>query len=187
MIELIPFKADLHADLLFKWRQQPDITRFMYSQKPISPKGHLKWADRVVNDPSHVQWVIEFRSRPVGAASLSGIDDENLRAEYGMYIADTGARLMGAGAAAEFLALDEAFYKLKLHKISSEVFATNEAPIRMHLRMGYVQEGILRQHARFENEWIDVHRLSILQKEWAEKRPSLKKLLGKLLTNAIDL
>jgi UDP-4-amino-4,6-dideoxy-N-acetyl-beta-L-altrosamine N-acetyltransferase len=135
MIKLIPFKVDIHSDLLFQWRQQPDVARFMYSQKSITLKSHLNWADKIMNDSSHVQWVIEYRSHPVGAASLSGIDRENLRANFGMYIAEPGARLMGAGAAAEFLALDEAFLKLKLHKVSGEVFATNEAPIRMHLWM----------------------------------------------------
>ena len=183
MVKLIPFEAKIHSALLFNWRNQSEIAQFMYSQEPISKEQHTSWVKGLNKNTSQIHWVVEYRSVPVGAASLSNIDHENARAVYGMYIADTGAKLMGVGAAAEFLALEYAFNKLRLHKLSSEVFSANEAPIRMHLRMGYVEEGILRDHARFKKNWVDVHLLSILNHEWQGQRKPLKKLLSKLLVS----
>jgi UDP-4-amino-4,6-dideoxy-N-acetyl-beta-L-altrosamine N-acetyltransferase len=184
MIRLIPVDPEQHAELLFKWRQQPDVAQFMYSQRSISWADHLNWLSRLAGDPSRRYWIIEHLGKPIGSANLNNIDAENLRATFGMYVAEAGARMLGTGAAAEFLALEEAFGPLGLEKVSCEVFAVNEAPIRMHLRMGFKQEGIMRRHARFGGAWVDVHLFSILREEWQEKQPVLRKSLRKLLNNA---
>lgn len=185
MIALIDVVAERHAELLFRWRQRPDIARFMYAQAPIVWAGHLRWLEGLSSDDSRRHWIITHRGRPVGSAYLTEIDRSLGRAMFGMYVADDGARLLGAGAAAEFLVLDEAFETFGLQKVSCEVFAVNEAPRRMHARMGFKEEGLLRRHARCDGGWTDVHRLSLLREEWHAARPALSLALGKLLRETV--
>lgn len=189
MVALSDIVPDRHAELLFQWRQRPDIARFMYSQDPIPWEAHLRWLNGLAADTSRLHWMIEYKGRPVGTASLVEITRPLDRAMFGMYVAEEGARVMGVGAAAEFLALDHAFGALGLQKVSCEVFAVNLAPRRMHVRMGFKPEGVLRRHALCDGAWTDVHRMSLLVEEWDVARPvlyrSLRKLLGE--TPALSL
>lgn len=187
MVTLIDIVAERHAELLFNWRQRPDIARFMYSQTTFSWGAHLHWLEALASDETRNHWIIAYRGRPVGSAYLTEIDHSLGRAMFGMYVADEGARLLGVGAAAEFLTLDEAFESLGLQKVSCEVFALNEAPLRMHARMGFKQEGILRRHARCEGGFADVHRLSLLREEWHAARPALALALGKLIAEPASM
>jgi UDP-4-amino-4,6-dideoxy-N-acetyl-beta-L-altrosamine N-acetyltransferase len=180
-VRLVEIHRDKHAELLHQWRQRLDIARFMYSQAPIAWADHLRWLEALPEDRSRKHWVIQHGDCPVGSAYLTEIDAWNRRAMFGMYVADQGARILGVGAAAEFLALEYAFGAFRLEKVSCEVFAVNQAPLRMHARMGFVQEGLFRRHARFEDSWVDVHRLSLLQEEWMRVRPTVRAALGRLL------
>jgi UDP-4-amino-4,6-dideoxy-N-acetyl-beta-L-altrosamine N-acetyltransferase len=181
MVALIDIVPSQHAELLFQWRQRADIARFMYGQIPFNWAAHVKWLEALPADPSRRHWVIEHQGRPVGSASLAEIVRPLDRAMFGMYVADEGARLLGVGAAAEFLVLDHAFAVLRLQKVSCEVFDVNPAPRRMHERMGFKSEGILRRHAQCDGAWTDVHRLSLLVEEWDAARPALHLSLRKLL------
>lgn len=181
MVALTDIVADRHAELLFHWRQRADIARFMYGQIPLNWAAHLHWVNGLAADTSRRHWVIEHKGRPVGSAYLTEIFRPLDRAMLGMYVADEGARLLGVGAAAEFLALDYAFGALGLQKVSCEVFALNPAPLRMHARMGFKAEGIFRRHAQCDGAWTDVHRLSLLVEEWDVARPVLHQALRKLL------
>lgn len=182
LVEVVP---EQHAELLFHWRQQPDVARFMYSQAPLVWANHLRWLENLRHDGSRRDWVIELAGRPVGSVNLTDIDGHHGRAMFGMYVADAGARIVGVGAAAEFLVLDEGFGGLGLQKISCEVFSVNEAPRRMHARMGFKPEGIFRRHALCDGLWTDVHRLSILREEWLIARTQLATTLQKLLGESI--
>lgn len=181
MVALADIVPARHAELLFQWRQRADIARFMYGQIPFNYAAHVRWLDALPADASRRHWVIEYRGRPVGSAYLTEIVRPLDRAMFGMYVADEGARLLGVGAAAEFLALDHAFGPLGLQKVSCEVFAVNPAPRRMHARMGFKSEGVLRRHAQCDGVWTDVHRLSVLVEEWDATRPILQQSLRKLL------
>lgn len=180
-VQLVPISIEKHAQLLFDWRTNPEIHRFMYSPGPKSLEEHIDWLSRIAADKSHERFVVQHGTKPVGTAALVAIDLLHDRADFDMYIGDPHARMRGVGAAAEILALDHAFGKMSLHKVSCEVFSTNESAIRMHLRMGFTREGTLRDHARTADGWVDVIRLSILAPEWANSRPKLIQALGNLI------
>ncbi len=182
MVTLLDIDPAVHARRLFDWRQLPDVARHMYSQAPLVWERHVAWLDRLPTDRSRRHWIVAADDQPVGSVYLTDIDLENARADFGMYIAVPGARLRGVGAAAESLVLDHAFDALGLQKVSCEVMACNEAPLRMHARMGFQLEGILRRHARRDGSWVDVHRLSVLAEEWWDARGRIRPALQKLLT-----
>lgn len=181
MVTLAPICEAQHARLLYEWRRRADIARAMYSSGPSCMEDHLRWLRSLPQDSSRLYRIIEMRGRPVGAAYLTEIDSHHRRAMLGMYVADEGARTQGAGAAAEFLMLDHAFHSLGLHKIGCEVFASNTTPVKLHDRMGFVHEGVLRHHALLDGTWTDVIRLSLLAPEWESSRPALATLLKRLL------
>jgi RimJ/RimL family protein N-acetyltransferase len=52
--------------------------------------------------------------------------------------------------------LDYGFVRMGLHKVAEETVAAN-VPARLLLeRLGFRQEGLLREHARLAGEWVDI-------------------------------
>jgi UDP-4-amino-4,6-dideoxy-N-acetyl-beta-L-altrosamine N-acetyltransferase len=180
-VQLVPVQIGLHAESLYNWRRSSEISKYMYTPGPASFEEHLAWLERTADDKSQVCFVVEHLGRAVGFCSLTSILHLHARAEFNLYIGDPEARMQGVGAAAEFLALNHGFNHLSLHKISCEVICSNETAVRMHLRMGFVREGIYRDHAMTSDGWVDVARLSILSAEWSQSRRKLAKALGKLI------
>jgi RimJ/RimL family protein N-acetyltransferase len=62
-----------------------------------------------------------------------------------------------------------AFGALKLHRVSAQTNAGNQASARVMLRLGMRQEGHLRQCVRFAGEWHDELVFAILAEEWANR------------------
>lgn len=183
MVTLVEIQKELHAERLHRWRQQPAVARFMFSQKPISWADHLRWLDALARDSSRKHWVIAFNGLPIGSAYLTEIDTEHSRAMSGLYVAQEDFRGRGVGAAAEYLMLVYAFQSLGLEKVSCEITTGNDASLRMHTRMGFVQEGLFRRHVRLGGEWSDVQRLALLREKWLQTRSMLQNELEPLIAD----
>jgi UDP-4-amino-4,6-dideoxy-N-acetyl-beta-L-altrosamine N-acetyltransferase len=176
MVTLVDIQKELHAELLHRWRQQPDVARFMFSQKPISWTDHLRWLETLEHDPSRKHWIITFNRLPVGSAYLTEIDASHSRTMSGLYLAHAEVRGHGVGAAAENLMLTYAFNYLGLEKVSCEIANTNESSLRMHKQVGFLPEGVFRRHVKLNGAWTDVHRLAILRDDWIQKSPTQKRI-----------
>ncbi len=180
-ISLQAIDPSQHARFLYEARRQPDIARFMYQQEDFSWKSHLAWLNEIAKDTTRIDWVVTLDKQPVGRAYLTQKDDENASCAFGMFIASTKARLLGAGAAAEYLSLNYAFDVWQLDKVFCEVFLVNEAPLRMHSRMGFVEERVIKDHASFEGKSMDVVVLCLTSEAWQGRRSSIAHLLEKIL------
>jgi RimJ/RimL family protein N-acetyltransferase len=62
--------------------------------------------------------------------------------------------------------LDYGFNQLGLNKIWLRVEVDNEKAIKSYKRMGYVEEGILRQDRLRKGVFVDRLRMSILKEEY---------------------
>ena len=61
------------------------------------------------------------------------------------------------------------FEQMNLRRINSSVYSFNERSIRMHNKVGFVQEG-LRRKAVFKNgQYWDVIEFGLLESEWKER------------------
>jgi phosphinothricin acetyltransferase len=73
--------------------------------------------------------------------------------EHGVYVAGR-ARRHGAGRAL-LEALAGAAEGAGLYKLTSRIFSTNEASIRLHEAVGFTIVGVQRHHGRLEGRWLD--------------------------------
>jgi RimJ/RimL family protein N-acetyltransferase len=62
--------------------------------------------------------------------------------------------------------VDHAFRNLGLHKVNSDYLEPNAASRAIHERVGFVEEGRLREDAWRQGRWIDRILLSLLASEW---------------------
>ena len=73
--------------------------------------------------------------------------------EHGIYV-DPDARGNHIGLTL-LNELAEAAQTAGYHKLTSRIFTTNEASLRLHRRAGFTEVGIQRRHGRLDGEWKD--------------------------------
>jgi RimJ/RimL family protein N-acetyltransferase len=103
--------------------------------------------------------------RCVGEAVLNQWDPGNESCNFRIFIGPRG-RDRGLGTEATRLIVGYGFERLRLHRISLEVYAFNPRARRVYEKVGFRPEGVLRDSLRYNGEWIDATIMSILAAEW---------------------
>ncbi|MET9430108.1 GNAT family protein [Streptomyces sp. NPDC003036] len=138
---------------------------------PRSTESHRVWAREraaVPPDGDCFQLVIEATGsgEAVGAVGTNHADPRAGRFEYGVTIA---AEHRGKGYASEAVALllRFMFAERRYHKCEARIFAHNEASLALHRRLGFVEEGRLRDHVFLDGRHHDLVLMGLLAGEFA--------------------
>ena len=128
-------KADL--DLLFKWANDPIVRMNSFKTEPIPYENHVSWFNRIIADPSVLQYVLMEDDTPVGQIRLS-IDGKE--AEIGYSIANE-FRGKGYGHIILQLVADEVKnYHPEIDKLVAKVKPNNTASNKLFKSEGYEME-----------------------------------------------
>lgn len=176
MIELREMTAS-DSDQVRRWRNLPEVARFMFTDHVVTPEEHAAWFDRALRDATCRYWIIVADGEDIGLANLTGIDHHHGRCSWGMYLASPLARGSGIGSYVLHFLLSYAFESLQLNKVSCEILAMNEASLAMSAALGFTREGVLREHRRKGSELHDVVQFSMLRREWVTRRPDIEERL----------
>ncbi len=165
--------AEVDLPLVLAWRNAPEVRRNMYSQHEITHGEHLAWFGRLQHDPQS-RWFIhvDTKGRPDGVVYFTQYQAIMGNAFWGFYSAPKSSP--GTGTRLGLDAIDKALLEMKLHKLNAEVIGTNVISLRFHLKLGFQQEGLLRDYHFDGKKYVDVVRLGILDTEWAAKREEIQ-------------
>ena len=134
-----------------------DVKRFVNTK---NTKENINYA--CVND----------KDEYLGTVSLKNIDHENNNAEYAVSFIKE-AQGTGAAMFATKEILRIAFYELELEKVYLEVLKTNERAIAFYKKVGFIQEGVLRNHLKKHNKYIDLLCFGMLKNDIKDKNINL--------------
>jgi len=168
------------SDLLYAWRNSPEVAAFMYSDHQITPEEHTRWFAGIAGDPKREYRMIVVDGAPAGPANFADIDRVQGRASWAYYLADPSVRGKGVGGYVEYLMIERAFGELGLRKLWCEVLVTNEPVWKLHQKFGFRQEALLRAHVVKGGTPIDVMGLGLLAEDWAAVRPAMVERLKRL-------
>lgn len=177
MIDLRDLKDEDEA-VLFRWRAEPEVDRWMSDAAFPSREAHAAWFDELRADPDMRGWMIVRGGEPAGLLTLTGLLSHHRRAGWNWFVGAADARRRGVGRAAQVLGLDRAFGELGLHKVFAEVMADNDAALKAQSASGFRREGYLRGHVLKNGEPRDVVLLGILAEEWAGLREEARRSLS---------
>jgi RimJ/RimL family protein N-acetyltransferase len=62
-----------------------------------------------------------------------------------------------------------AFLELNLHRVSLRVFSLNEKAIHIYHKLGFVEEGVMRQSLYRNGQWHDIILMGLLKEEYLSK------------------
>lgn len=158
-------------EYVLTWRNCPDVRRFMLTQHEITPNEHIAWFDRASKDETRALLVIEDGSQPIGCVIFSGVQP-NSTADWSFYSAPTSPA--GAGMRICSTALDYVFNELRVHKVVGQVLDFNRASIRIHQRLGFCQEEVLRKHVLINGNGHDLLCFGMLHDVWVRRKDELK-------------
>jgi UDP-4-amino-4,6-dideoxy-N-acetyl-beta-L-altrosamine N-acetyltransferase len=153
-------------EIVFRWRNHPKVRSFMLTQHEISIKEHRAWFESAEIDIKRELLAVEEDGKVIGCVIFSNVSYQGT-VDWSFY-ADPDSPL-GTGRKVCAAALDFAFNKLKVHKVSARVLDFNKASIRTHLRLGFHQEGVLREHHLINEEHLTLIVFGLLNNEWRKE------------------
>jgi RimJ/RimL family protein N-acetyltransferase len=155
-----------------KWFNDPEVIQYLELYLPMTEMSEEKFIEELgtTRARSIVLFVIEAiegaSTKPIGNCSLNEVDSKEHKAIFGMVIGEKDYWSKGYGVEAARLLINYGFEQLNLHRISSAAFAFNERSIKLHRKVGFREEGRLRQ-AMFKNgQYHDEVQFGILREEW---------------------
>jgi RimJ/RimL family protein N-acetyltransferase len=125
---------------------------------------------------SYLFSICDEDGRPFGHTGLQQINYANGNGVVFIYIR-RDMRRCGAALRAMALALDLAFYQLRLHRITTYVLADNLPSVGLVNRLGFTDEGCMREGHFYDGEYGDVNIVGLLAEEWGSNRGPLSNVL----------
>jgi len=153
-------------------RNDPELRQYFREWKDVSKDKQERWYKSRGNnsDPSHVYFKIlgitDKEENLIGCCGLHYIDWRLRNAEFGIYVSQE-YRGQGRGAEAIFMLFDYGFREMNLHKIWCEVYDNNKA-INVYKKIGFKEEGVLRDSYFCNGKYGNSTVMSILEDEWFE-------------------
>ncbi|MHC0038772.1 GNAT family N-acetyltransferase [Pseudoneobacillus sp. C159] len=155
----------------YQWCLDHEVTKYLNMPEkypPFSREETRIWIKMCIDKTNgYEQKAIETEnSVHIGWVDLKNIDKVNKHAELGVTIGDKNFWGKGYGLSAMREMLTWGFRERSLNKIWLRVDVDNEKAIRSYKRMGFVEEGILRQDRLRNGVYVDRSRMSILKDEF---------------------
>ena len=163
---------------MLAWRNAPQVRANMYTRHEISLEEHLEWWTRIQLRIDQQYYMYETEETPFGIVGFMGMDSASRNSSWAFYASPESPK--GTGSKMEFLALDHAFQVMGLHKLHCEVLAFNAPVIKMHQKFGFKIEGVLREHHKVDEAFVDIYKLGLLSHEWDENRADMLTRLKKM-------
>jgi RimJ/RimL family protein N-acetyltransferase len=168
---LRPF-AEADAGRMWEIVNDPEVVRFTFPPDgELTPERLRDWygsrgaqpdrLDLAVTDPADGELL--------GEVVLYEWDPANRSCTFRTLVGPRG-RGRGVGTEATRLIVGHAFERLGLHRVQLEVYGDNPRARRVYEKAGFVVEGVRREAAWRDGEWVDEVLMAVLDHEWAVHR-----------------
>jgi len=162
-VKLRPIKLS-DALRYVKWLNDPAITASLAREPGITVKEEIRWIKDLKKDKTRKSLAITYLGQHVGGVSLDKINRASQSAFFGIFVGEKKFQNMGIGTIATKKILDYGFRKLKLHKISLHVFPDNKPAIRVYKKLGFKQEGYIKDNIIKRGRFRDDLLMAIIKK-----------------------
>ena len=149
--------------MILSWRNHPSIRDFMLTRHEITLVEHRLWFERASADRTRCLLVVEDKAEPAGYVQFANAIAGGI-SDWGFYVRPDAPK--GTGRKLGMAALAHAFDVLSLHKVCGQAFASNQASIALHMRLGFTREGVLRDQHHIDGAYHSIVCFGLLKCEW---------------------
>jgi diamine N-acetyltransferase len=176
----ISLRAVVEGDLTFLFRlmAEPTRTHLWLRGRPVYDEAGFQhawsaWTGGMIG----AKFLVESAGRPVGL-----VFDYDRTHEDGWTKATTLLQEEsvghGGGVIATALFMDWLFRSLPFRKVYHEVFAYNDAVVRMWRKLGLVEEGVLKEDRFWDGAYWDLHIFALYREAWPQVRDRVLRAPG---------
>lgn len=157
-----------------RWLADRDVARWLerLEKAPTLEEEYEWWHDKR-GDPDSVLWAIEKDDGTLVGTTELRLTLRAERAELGIGIHDKTQWSKGLGTEAVRLVVDYAFEELNLNRVELTTDEENARAIRCYEKVGFIREGLLRQHRLVDGRFGNTLVMGVLRDEWRplDRRP----------------
>jgi len=157
----------------------PDARQFLYYALPTTLSQQKEKIISLVNDPNSVLFTIctKETDKPIGNTAFVRIDWVGRMATFYIAIAEKENWSQGYGSETTRMMVDYAFDTLNLNRIQLHVSTENQPALNTYRKIGFKEEGTLRQAMYFNGHYIDFYLMAILKDDYYTNK-KLKNRMG---------
>jgi RimJ/RimL family protein N-acetyltransferase len=157
------------AALAQAYMNDPEIKRLLGGPPfPLTLWDEEKWVAQQSARSDTYSFAIETLSdtRYIGGCGINQLDWKNRVVELGIFIGDKAYWDQGYGTDALKVLLRFVFAQLNMHKVSLRVLSFNARAQKVYKRLGFQEEGRLREERFVDGEYYDLVIMGLLQEEY---------------------
>ncbi len=128
LLNFIDLKLE-EKEMILKWRNHPEIRKWMYNQDEIKLEEHLNFIDSLKLRKDKLYFLVKKEDEFIGVIDFLDLDKKEIF--YGIY-SNPNSKIMGVGRILNEISIDFAFNSLKAHKLKLEVFEDNIQVRNLH-------------------------------------------------------
>ncbi len=153
------------SEFILGLRNDLEIADQFFSDVPLYDIEHNNWMKtRNSNDLDFI--IIENQTqKKAGRIYITQIDYRHQKGEYGIVL-HPEFRGKNLACEASSLLLHYVFNNLPLNKISLEVFKDNLKAIKLYKKIGFVEEGLMKEEFFKNGTFKDILKMRLLKSEW---------------------
>lgn len=163
----LPEPSDLEA--LYQQKNDPAVASLLGGFSTGYARADIRdWIEHHRNVQNEVLWVIVDTEKDlcIGHVGLYNIDHRVGQAEFAIMIGDASYWGQGIGLECTQFAVRYAFESLNLNRVHLSVLGYNERAISLYRKLGFAEEGQLREAQYKGGRYIDVHLMGLLRSEY---------------------
>lgn len=155
---------------LIKWIDSPEAPLMWASRTypyPLSKEIALKHFEKTKKSPSDLMiFKATLGTSIIGHIELEQIDFQSRSARISRLFIDKGFRKIGVAQELINFVLQIGFNDLDLNRISIFVIEGNDSALRLYKKIGFIQEGFLRENMILKDKKLGSYVLSLLKTEF---------------------
>ena len=120
-------------EMILKWRNHPEIRKWMYNQDEIKLEEHLRFIDSLKSRKDKLYFLVKKEDEFIGVIDFTQLVEKK-SVHMGIY---SNPKIKGNGKILLNKIIDYSFNNLKVKRIFSEVFAENKKAHNLYKKFNF--------------------------------------------------
>ena len=155
-------------DSFILWLNDEEVRQYLTRTSPLNRIREREFVENLYKDEREIVLgiVLKENDQLIGNIALHRISIPYRQSGLGIVIGEKTCWSKGYGTEALNLMLRYGFDQLNLHRIYLTVLSFNARAIHTYEKVGFIKEGVFREHMYRNGKYHDVYYMGILEDEW---------------------
>lgn len=159
---LEPLSQKHVSERYLSWLNDPEVYRYLESGGNYTMSQLIDYVVDAEKKDIYF-WAISLKEnkKHIGNIKIDPIQTRHQTGEYAIMMGDQAEWAKGYAQEASLKIIDFAFSTLQLRKITLGVVQNNTSAVKLYEKLGFMTEGIYKQHGFYDGKYCDVLRMAL--------------------------